>query len=103
MALQTDAQRATELQKRAGRMPALQGKRRTKNGVAIVAKYLCARRVGLGVQAGMPVLLEGLPWEGNFKFKIVDLKCGLTARQKSRPREFGRDADRAGDALRASG
>ena len=49
------------------------------------------------------MLLEGQPWEGNLKFKILDLKCGLTAGQRSRPSEFERDADRAQDALRASG
>jgi hypothetical protein len=53
----------------------------------MVAKHWSVCRAGLGAQAGMPVLLEGQPPEGNFK--ILDLKCGLTASQRSRPEASG--------------
>src|SRR5579864_4720474 len=46
----------------------------------MVAKHWSVCRVGLGAQAGMPVLLEGQPPEGNFK--ILDLKLWVNSKSK---------------------
>ena len=49
------------------------------------------------------MLLEGLRSEGNFKFKIVDLKCGVNSKAAG-PAKFDRDASWAGEReLRAGG
>jgi hypothetical protein len=60
--------------KAAGRRPAVRTAT-NENEVAIVAKYLCACRVGLGAQAGMPVILNFLE-AGMRVLRVCSWRCG---------------------------